>query len=196
MITSIDQLDFSKRYSYADYLTWKFSERVELIKGWLFKMSPGASMKHQQVSLNLGSALHQALRGSKCKVFQAPFDVRFLNASKSTNNKEIFDVVQPDLFIVCDPNKIDDKGCVGAPDVVFEILSKGNTKRDTIEKFELYQEHLVKEYWIISPQDEIVNVFDLKDNQFVFRSMYARDAIIPVMTLENISVNGEDLFEE
>jgi Uma2 family endonuclease len=196
MINNIDQLDLSKKYSYEDYLSWNFTDRVELIKGWLYKMSPGASMKHQRISLNFGSILHQHLRKTDCKVFQAPFDVRFINPAKTSSYKEIFDVVQPDVFVVCDPSKIDEKGCQGAPDIIFEILSKGNTKRDTQEKFNLYEENGVIEYWIISPQDEMVNIFELINGKYNFKGIYSRESTLTIKALSNFQISGEDLFEE
>src|SRR5690606_35127113 len=102
MITDINQLDPSKRYTYADYLTWQFQERVELIKGWLYKMSPAPARKHQDVSIRMSSKIFNFLEGKKCRVYSAPFDVRLLNKEQSTVDNEIYSVVQPDICVVCD----------------------------------------------------------------------------------------------
>ena len=152
-ITKLSQLDLSKSYSYADYLTWKFQERLELIKGKIFKMSPAPRRIHQEISRDLLTEMNFFLKGGKCNVFSAPFDVRL---PKSNAEDEIYTVVQPDICVVCDPSKLDDAGCVGAPDLIVEILSESTAKKDKTNKFELYQECGVKEYWIVSPTDQYI----------------------------------------
>lgn len=163
-ITDINQLDLNKIYSYADYLLWKFEERIELIKGRIFKMSPAPSRKHQDISMNLIGEMIPIFRGQKCKMYTAPFDVRF--PKESTDNKTIYTVVQPDICIICDENKLDDKGCIGAPDLIVEILSPGNSKKELKNKFELYEEYGVKEYWIVNPLDEVVYVHTLENGKY------------------------------
>ncbi|MDY6025521.1 Uma2 family endonuclease [Bergeyella zoohelcum] len=163
-ITDINQLDLNKIYSYADYLLWKFEERIELIKGRIFKMSPAPSRKHQDISMNLIGEMIPIFKGQKCKMYTAPFDVRF--PKESTDNKTIYTVVQPDICIICDENKLDDKGCIGAPDLIVEILSPGNSKKELKNKFELYEEYGVKEYWIVNPLDEVVYVHTLENGKY------------------------------
>lgn len=167
MITNINQLDLDKTYSYADYLLWKFQERVELFKGKIFKMSPAPSSFHQRVSGNLHGILWQKFNKHSCNLFTAPFDVRLLDKEKSTIDKEIYTVVQPDLCVICDDNKIDEKGAIGSPDLVIEILSPGNSKKEMKYKFDLYEEAGVLEYWIVNPADKTIFIFVLKDNQFI-----------------------------
>jgi Uma2 family endonuclease len=99
---------------------------------------------------------------SSCKVFVAPFDVRLTPIQKADSTK-IHTVVQPDICVVCDPAKIDAKGCVGAPDLIVEVLSPGNTDKEMNEKFEIYQENGVKEYWLVEPNDRIVLVYVLDE---------------------------------
>ena len=144
-------LDINKVYSYADYFKWKFEERVELIRGYIFKMSPAPNVRHQQLSAEIGGQLWSFLRGKKCQVFTAPFDVRL--PRKSTDDKEIITVVQPDICVICDPSKLDKRGCLGAPDIVVEILSPGNNTKELKNKYEVYEEAGIKEYWVVSPQD-------------------------------------------
>ena len=121
MITDIKQLNLNNFYSYADYLTWRFAERVELIKGKIFKMSPAPSLLHQQVSTALMVQIGRYMTNNPCQVFHAPFDVRL--PIKSTSDEKIDTVLQPDITVVCDESKLDAKGCNGAPDLVVEIIS-------------------------------------------------------------------------
>ncbi len=119
-------LDLTKTYSYADYLTWSFNERLELIKGKIFKMSSALSRNHQEVSITIGSELKVFLKGKPCKVYSAPFDVRI---SRQKEDRQIITVLQPDICVVCDLTKLDVKGCLGSPDIVVEILSPGKSER-------------------------------------------------------------------
>jgi Uma2 family endonuclease len=163
-ITDINQLDLEGTYSYADYLTWQFKERVELFKGKVLKMSPAPSVKHQRAASNLHYSFRSHFKSNQCQIFFAPFDVRLYDRRKSSKaNKEIYTVVQPDLCVICDEKKLDTKGCNGAPDLVIEILSPGNTKREMDQKYELYQEAGVKEYWLVEPADEAVFVYTLNE---------------------------------
>jgi len=121
-VTQIDQLDLqSSIYTYADYLTWKLDEMVEIIKGKIFPISPAPNTYHQTLSVNLTGLLKMMLKGKSCRLFHAPTDVRLI--TNGPNDNQITTVVQPDLFIVCDPLKLDDQGCLGSPDFIIEILS-------------------------------------------------------------------------
>ena len=173
-------LDLKKRYTYADYLTWMDNVRRELYNGFIKMMSPSPSAKHQETSFNLSGILRNYLIHKQCKGFAAPSDVR-LPKNKDKDDKIIYTIVQPDIYVVCDLSKLDDRGCLGAPDFVIEITSAQNSKRDVKEKFEIYQEHGVREYWIVNPNDENVTVFVLDENgKFQFSGMYAGDDKIPV----------------
>ena len=133
MITDINQLDFNKKYTYADYLTWQFKERVELIKGRLFRMSPAPNVKHQEIVGDIYGNLWSFLKNKPCRVFVAPFDVRLPNLDE--NNSKKYTVVQPDVTVICDASKLDEQGCNGAPDLVVEVLSPGNTAKEMNDKF-------------------------------------------------------------
>ncbi|MVN21231.1 Uma2 family endonuclease [Mucilaginibacter arboris] len=154
-------LDLSKTYNYADYLQWKFEERVELIKGKIFKMSPAPGSAHQRISRVILVAIDNFLENKTCEVFSAPFDVRLTRKSK--NNQDLVTVVQPDVCVICDPSKIDGSGCLGAPDIVVEILSPGNNRKELQNKYEVYEESGVQEYWIVSPQDKTFLKYTLND---------------------------------
>lgn len=145
-------LDPSKEYTFADYLKWTFDERLELIKGKLFKMSPAPNRLHQEMSWAIARELATYLKGKTCKAYSAPFDVRLPRRSK--DDRDIITVVQPDICVICDPAKLDDKGCLGAPDIVIEILSPGNNKKELANKYEAYEESGVIEYWLMAPVEK------------------------------------------
>jgi Uma2 family endonuclease len=159
----LSDLDLNKTYTYADYLQWTFEERLELIKGKIFKMTPAPAPMHQKISWNISGELYNYLKGKPCQAFAAPFDVRLPQINPSGFNQEIYTVVQPDISVVCDAEKIDSKGCTGAPDIVIEILSPGNNKKELRNKYDVYEESGVKEYWIVSPQDKTFLQYTLTD---------------------------------
>jgi Uma2 family endonuclease len=140
MVTKFEDLDPLGTYSFADYLTWKFQERVEIIKGKLSKMAM-PSEKHQRVSGQLHRLFANHFYKKIGRVYYAFFHVMLekpLNQRKMTD-KSIFTVVQPDITVVCDLAKIDSKGCFGAPDLVIEILSPSTGSKDLKEKKEVYE---------------------------------------------------------
>lgn len=182
VITSLDQLDLSERYSYADYFRWKFQERVELLRGWIHQMSPAPTPKHQLVSGNLFWQIKSFFKGRPCKVFTAPFDVRLPDSKKQKGDELVFTVVQPDICVVCDAGKIDSRGCIGAPDLVIEILSPGNTKKEMGIKFDLYEESGVREYWLAEPSEKVIYVYVLKEGKFIgLKPFTEEDEISPVL---------------
>lgn len=164
-VTNINELDLNKIYSYADYLRWKFEERIELLKGRIFKMSPAPNVKHQRISMNLTLGLGTVFDREKCQLFSAPFDVRL--PRKNSEDEQIYTVVQPDLCVICDEEKLDERGCVGAPDLIIEILSPGNSKKEMKNKFEIYEEAGVKEYWVVNPTEENVLIFVLENGRYI-----------------------------
>ena len=190
-ITNINQLDpLYGVYSYADYLLWKFKERVELFKGKLFKMSAPSAL-HQEISMRLAGELYQFFKGKDCKVFHAPFDVRLLKESQ--DDKSIYTVVQPDICVVCDPEKIDKRGCDGAPDLVVEILSPGNSKKEMKYKYALYEEAQVSEYWIIDPDHQNILVYILKDGKYL-NPINIVEGNIPSQKFPSLIIHTDDIF--
>ena len=190
------ELDLTKRYSYADYLTWFDNVRRELIDGFIHLMSPAPSIKHQIVTGNIHTIVNSYLKSKKCKVLIAPADVRLLNNQKKAD-KDVFSVVQPDLFIVCDLAKLDDKGCIGAPDMIVEIVSLSNTKHDVKTKFNLYQQNGVREYWIVFPYDKMVQVFLLDENgKYQHQANYTEEDKVKVNIFEDLYIDLQDVFED
>lgn len=194
-ITTISELDPSKKYTYADYLTWHFKDRMEIIKGFLFKISPAPKRNHQKISVIVTNLFFNTLNHKTCEIYEAPFDVR-LTKNKGVPNEEIDTVVQPDICIICDLEKLDDYGCIGAPDLIVEILSKSTSKKDEINKFQLYEENGVKEYWMIYPDTKVVKVFVLKNNKYEVVDYYQNQGNkIPVNIFEGISFDYDTIFE-
>ncbi|MCP5051670.1 MAG: Uma2 family endonuclease, partial [bacterium] len=134
-------------FTYADYLTWPDDERWELIDGIPFNMSPAPSPYHQEILVNLIFEIKKSLKDGDCKVYAAPFDVRLPEVHQTDG--ESSNVVQPDILVICDREKIDDKGCKGAPGFIIEIVSPGTAKKDMKFKLMLYEKHGVPEYWIV-----------------------------------------------
>lgn len=182
-------------YTYSDYQTWNDDERWEIIHGRAYDMSPAPSTQHQRISRNLLVKIENYLSVKKCEVFAAPFDVRF--PEKEEKDEDIKTVVQPDISVICDKSKLDDKGCCGAPDFIIEIVSPNTAFRDIKEKFFLYEKHRVKEYWIVHPSEKTVMVFELgKGNKYVRPRMYAGEDKIDVGVLKGLTVDLEIVFKE
>ncbi|MGY6522975.1 MAG: Uma2 family endonuclease [Mongoliitalea sp.] len=179
-------------YSYADYLSWEMDEMVELIKGKIFKKAAAPRRIHQQVAGNLFFKLRSFLQEKKCKVYFAPFDVRL--PKKSMSDDEIHTVVQPDICVICDPSKLDDKGCIGAPDLVVEILSPGNKQHELKRKYEVYEEAGVKEYWLLDPESQTLLVYTLENKSYKASRLMTSGDIVYSQALEGFSLNLEEFF--
>ena len=193
-ITSLDQLDLNATYTYADYLQWQLKERLELLRGKIALMSPAPSRKHQQILVNLLLQIGNYLDGKSCFVYCAPFDVRLpINRGDSTE----YSVVQPDLCVVCDEDKLDGKGCTGAPDLVVEILSPGNTKKEMKDKFNLYEEAGVQEYWIVDPERLHMLIFELNDQgKYIGKPPITKGDQLETPILPNLVIEADKIFEK
>jgi Uma2 family endonuclease len=133
--------------------------------------------------------LSQYLHGKPCKVYLSPFDVR-LNVEDGDDI-----VVQPDLLVVCDKSKLDDKGCKGAPDMVIEIISPSSSKKDRVIKFQRYLKYGVREYWLIDPDSKIVQAYILENGNYIAKAYADADAA-PVSVLEGCIINLPEVFAE
>jgi Uma2 family endonuclease len=193
MITSLDQLDLDGSYTYADYLLWQFEERVELLRGKIRRMA-APSRKHQGIATGLTRLFANALWKSPCKVYVAPFDVRL---TRTLKDKEAITVVQPDLCVICDPGKLDDRGCSGAPDLIIEILSPGNSRTEMRDKFDLYQEAGVLEYWIVNPTEKMIQVFRLDERgRYIGLPPAVEGDLLLTPIIANLEVNVTEVFED
>jgi len=179
-----------QRYTYKDYCTWDDDERWELIDGVPYAMSPAPTPAHQRISGELYFQLASFLKGKLCQVFYSPFDVR-LNAAGDDD----YDVFQPDLLVVCDRAKIDDKGLNGAPDMAIEIISPYSARRDRVLKFNHYLQAGVREYWIVDAEIKTVQTCILKNGEYIVKAYTETDAI-PVHVLDGCTINLSDVFAE
>ena len=195
-ITDISQLDPNGVYTYADYLTWQFEQTVELIKGKILRMA-APNRKHQDISWQLSGRFYTSFKGLPCKVYAAPFDVRLLDKKKSQKaNKDVLTVVQPDLCVICDKEKLDEKGCIGAPDLIIEILSASNSKKEMRTKKELYEENEEKEYWIIDPTHETLLQYSLQDNGIYTPPLiFVNDETVQSSVFPTLEIDLSELFE-
>ncbi len=198
-ITQLSQLDLTASYSYADYLTWRLNEAVELIKGRIQFMSPAPNVKHQRISWQLSGLLFNYFNHKDCSAFSAPFDVRLYDRNKSlVASKDITTVVQPDICVICDNNKLDEQGCNGAPDWIIEILSKGTAKKDIKDKHALYAESGVTEYWLIYPYEEVIYQFVLNEEtgHYQLHNSYAGDDVATSYLFSDLSIDLTMLFSD
>jgi Uma2 family endonuclease len=182
-------------YSYADYLTWPMDLVAELIHGKIFKKAAAAPKRiHQKVASKLNFKLYQFFEGKICQVYPAPFDVRFPIDSKEDH--EIFDVVQPDLCVVCDPAKLDERGCIGAPDLIIEILSPGSTKLEIKHKYELYESRGVREYWIIHPEYHNLFIYTWVNGTYVPSRLFTAGDVIESTVIKGFKLHLEEFFSD
>lgn len=191
-VTNFSDLDLTKTYTYVDYLKWTFEERVELIKGFIKKMSPAPTKMHQIVFRNIFGVFHKFFEKQPCEFFSAPFDVRLTIASKKKDTT----VVQPDICIVCDENKLDELGCNGSPDLIVEIISANNSKHDTVTKYNLYEEAGVLEYWIVDPINKMVLVYVLESGKYRGLHPFGEDMIVESEVIKGLKVAVNDVFRK
>jgi Uma2 family endonuclease len=180
-------------YSYKDYLTWPDQEKWELIEGVAYQMTPSPSRSHQKISIALATELYNFLKGKKCEIYHAPFDVRLAKAEASEG--DIKTVVQPDLVIVCDPSKLDEKGCLGTPNIIIEIISPATASHDYITKLKLYEQSGVPEYWIVHPLDRIVMIYRLTaDGTYGKPEIYSQENSVRMGLFEDFSLDLSLIF--
>ena len=187
MLQKPTQVKKLQRYTYADYYSWDDDKRWELIDGIAYAMAPGPSFSHQSILGNIYRQISNFLFGKKCNVLLAPLDVR-LNADAKDDT-----VVQPDLLIVCDESKLNERGCAGAPDMVVEILSPSSAEHDMVRKYELYLKCGVREYWIVDPNAKTVVTYIL-DNSAYVRKDYNKTDVVPVSVVEGCFVDFGKVF--
>jgi len=180
-------------YTYEDYLNWPDEQRIELIDGQIYLLAPPSRI-HQKISGEIYTQFSNYLKDKDCEVYYAPFGVRLPSANEKSD-KEITTVVEPDIVVVCDKSKLDDEGCKGAPDLIVEITSPSTARIDKVEKFNLYEKHGVKEYWIVEPEIKLVTVFLLQENGRYGRpEVYTEEDKIKVSIFEDIVIDLKDVF--
>ncbi|MDR0540452.1 MAG: Uma2 family endonuclease [Spirochaetaceae bacterium] len=180
------------RFTYADYKDWELKpgERYELIDGVAYAMA-APNIRHQRISMYLSGEFSAFLKGKRCEVFAAPVDVRLFYEEDESDET----VVQPDLIVVCDPRKLGEEGCRGAPDMVIEILSPSNSAIEMERKLELYRDAGVQEYWIVDPKNKHVRAYSLKDGQYTMRTFYLDESAVSEV-LPGLEIPLTDMFAE
>ncbi|MBT0811110.1 Uma2 family endonuclease [Litoribacter ruber] len=181
------------RYTYADYLTWEIDGMVELIKGKVFRQPSAPKRIHQEISREVSMPLYNYLDRGTCQVYVAPFDVRLPFGSKK--NEDITTVVQPDICVICDPGKLDDAGCIGAPDLVVEILSPGDNRKELKDKYEVYQESGVKEYWVIQPETQNFLIYTLHHGYYKASKLYTTGDVIESSCIKGFKLDLDEVFD-
>jgi Uma2 family endonuclease len=192
-ITSLDQLDPNGTYTYADYWSWQFPERVELLRGKVRLLETPMRFYHKSRG-KLFYYIANALWKKTTEIYLAPFDVR-LTRSFPTPDDEVYTVVQPAISIICDPAKLDERGCNGAPDLIIEILSPGNSRTEMKDKFELYQEAGVLEYWVVSPSEKTIQIWTLDEQGiYISRQPKVEGDIATTPIIPNLAVDVTEVF--
>lgn len=181
-------------YTYADYLIWEMDEMVELIRGKIFRQAAAPRVIHQRISGKIFNKLYNFLEGKSCEVFSAPFDVRLPVASK--RNEDIDTVVQPDLCVVCDAEKVDERGCLGAPDLIIEILSPGNNKKDIKLKYEVYEASGVTEYWVIHPDERTLLIYTMYVGKYRSSRLFTLGDRVSSQAVPGFELELDDVFGE
>jgi len=178
-------------HTYGDYLTWPDELRYELINGEAFLMSPGPDLAHQDVAGEIYRQAANALVGKPCRAFIAPIDVRLPKHNEA--DEKIDTVVQPDVLVVCDSSKLDRRGVRGAPDWLIEVLSPSTASHDQIKKRQLYEQHGVREYWLIHPMDRVLTIYTLQGDEYGKPEIKALAGDTPVGILPDIVIRWDEL---
>jgi Uma2 family endonuclease len=184
----IPEYEGNRRYTYADYLGWEGSERYQLINGEAYQMA-SPSVAHQGLLLELALQFGNWLKAKPCRVFTAPLDVRLFPEEDNSDDT----VVQPDLLVVCDKDKLGKGSVNGAPDLVVEIVSPSNSHRELFLKFQYYLEAGVREYWVIDPEEKKVQVHIYEKGHYLSTG-YKKDARISVTVLPGLEIALDDLW--
>lgn len=180
-------------YSYADYMRWQ-EGRWEIIEGTVYDMTPAPSRLHQRISGELFARMHAYFKAGPCEIYAAPFDVR-LTSKKHTTDEEILTVVQPDLAVICDKNKLDDRGCLGTPDLIVEIISPDRSYHDLKIKRDIYEKSSVPEYWIFHPTDAIVLRYNMiEQDHYDKADIFSKDESLKSLLFPDLAINLAEIF--
>ena len=175
-----------KKFTYADYSAWPDDERWELIDGKAYNMTPAPTTRHQNIVGNFYFLLKHRLAEKDCISGIAPTDVVLSE----------YDVVQPDVFVVCDEKKVTEANIQGSPDLIIEVLSPATALKDKREKKALYEKYGVKEYILIDPIARYAEHFVLLDDGFYGKGeMLGSQEVLPLTSLEKLKIPLWEVFE-
>ena len=181
-----------EKYSWADYLSWPESERWELIRGEAYSMSPAPSRTHQAICGEMYAQIRAFLKGHECQLFFAPFDVKLSEAE----NDDAPTVVQPDIVLCCDRNKISERGITGSPDLVVEVVSPASGIMDRKVKYDLYEASGVAEYWLVDPEAKVLEIYrrDAAGGSFIRFGAFSLEDRPGVAALPGFEMDLEAVF--
>jgi Uma2 family endonuclease len=177
-------------YTYKNYLDTDEGFRAEIVDGRLYVMDP-PSRYHQGIDRNLLVKIALFLEGKPGKVYPAPFGVRLFPKDDLSDDTYF----EPDITVICDPSKLEDRGCKGAPDMIIEILSPSNRQNDMLVKFRKYLQAGVREYWIVDPEGKTVHVCILDQGQYRV-SVYDETQTAAVSVLPGCVIDLKDIFAD
>jgi len=175
-------------YTYEDFLTWDTEERYEIIDGVAYAMAT-PSAYHQRILINLAVQFEQYLKNKKCQLYVAPFAVVLKTENKNEN------VVQPDLFVICDKSKLSKNSYNGPPELIIEILSPSTASYDCIIKKQLYLEAKVPEYWIVDPNAHAIYLLSLENDNYDYK-LYEKNSVLESNIFNGCTIKLEDIFED
>jgi len=183
-----------ERYTFADVFTWGENERIEIVNGKAVMMAL-PTCAHQKISGEIFRQLANYLEGKKCEVYHAPFGVRLFEQDGDAP-EDVDTMVEPDISVICDKNKLDEHGCKGAPDMVVEVLSPSTLRHDRFVKLNLYQRAGVREYWIVEPETQTVQVNTLENGILQPCAFYGSADIAKVNVLDGCFIELGKVFTE
>lgn len=188
-------IDFAKtkNHTYIDYMNYSENTRIEIINGQIYAMAPSPSRVHQEIVMELSTIINNYIKSNKsnCKVYSSPFDVFLVNKESIDECKNI---VQPDISVICDKNKLTDKGCIGSPDLIIEVVSPYNPSSDYVRKLNLYEYYKVKEYIIINPMKESILYYKLdKDMQYLAPDSYTFKNALNLTIFKDLEIDFSNL---
>ena len=179
-------LSKGQTYTSADYWNLPEDRRAELIGGQLYDMAPPSRM-HQRIISQISRIIgnHIESQNGSCEVYPSPFAVNPEAADK--------DWVEPDISVICDKNKLTDRGCSGAPDLIVEVVSPSSRRMDYSTKNALYSEAGVREYWIVDPEKERTTIYHYEED--AAPTIYTFSQAVPVGIFEGLSITIADLLK-
>ncbi len=175
----------SHRFSWHEYKDWPEDERWQIIDGQAYCMTAAPNIKHQRVTGNLYASIRGKLKGKPCTTFIAPTDVVF----------DDYNIVQPDVLVVCDKGRITEANIQGAPDLVIEVISPSNSFMDKKQKLELYERFSVPEYLLVDPVGDLVERYRLVEAKYGRAEIFPWHGELPLVSLPGVTINLWEIFE-
>lgn len=173
------------KYSWADYQTWSDDERWEIIDGTPYNMSPAPRPRHQNLIGNIYAKFHSFFKGKTCMPFMSTVDVKLSD----------WDIVQPDLIVVCDKETIKDTHIDGVPSLVIEVLSPSTEKEDRHQKLNLYAKAGVKEYWLVQPFPSFIEVLVLDNGKYRIEQVFDKDEELISPSFPDLKIDLKEIFD-